>query len=139
MSSTEADTIKDRIARFKEIFRPKTDENHENIEDKENPEDTVDICCGYKFCKTCYPQFEGCLTYEDSLKKEKTFKRPKIKPKKPEKKPRPVKKDYSEILNSEPNNRTLKRENYEKDKIISMMESEIGILYDQIKLMVKYL
>jgi len=29
MSCTEADTIKDRIARFKEIFRPKTDENHD--------------------------------------------------------------------------------------------------------------
>ena len=56
-----------------------------------------------------------------------SFERPKIKPWKPEKKPKPWKKDPKTI------EKALKRQNFEKDKIISMMESEIGILYDQIK------
>jgi len=69
----------DFFAKFKRMFRSETVviQDHENIEDEENPEDTVDICCGYKFCKTCYPQYVGCLTYEESLKKE-NYKKEKV-------------------------------------------------------------
>ena len=75
-------TYDEFFAKFKRMFRSETVviQDHENIEDKENPEDTVDtvdICCGYKLCKTCYPQNVGCLTYEDSLKKE-NYKKEKV-------------------------------------------------------------
>ena len=66
-----------------------------------------------------------------------SFERPKIKPRKPKKKPKPCKKDYKADLKTV--EKAMKRQNFEKDKIISMMESEIGILYDQIKKMVTFL
>ena len=60
---------------------------------------------------------------------------PKIKPGKPSKKPKPAKKDG--VNDSETSKKALKRKNFEKDKIISLMECEIEILYDEIKLMVR--
>ena len=57
-------SFNDHLAKFKQIFQQRTvvKQPQENFD---NWGDSVDICCGYKFCKECYPE-----TNEDILKKE---------------------------------------------------------------------
>ena len=73
-------SFNDHITKFKQLFgqQPVVRQEKEISEENYRYDDTdsVDLCCGWKFCKTCYPE-----TNEGALKREKCKKKKIIKQK----------------------------------------------------------